>query len=81
MARWSGFSYGIGNHKEMSVITASRVIDQQITVSNTLSTNSQQYNLLHQRVKTLQISPENNSSKTSLHNSNHTQKRKLIIYY
>lgn len=49
MGRWTGYCYNIGNNKSLYIINAYRVIDQQINITNQLSSNSQQHNILQQR--------------------------------
>jgi hypothetical protein len=49
MGRWSGMTYRIGNNRKLNVITAYRVIDQKITTTNSMSTNSQQHFMLKDR--------------------------------
>jgi hypothetical protein len=49
MGRWTGTTYRLGDGKKLNIITAYRVIDQKITASNSLSTNSQQFFMLKDR--------------------------------
>jgi hypothetical protein len=49
MGRWSGTSYRVGNGKRLNIITAYRVVQQKITLNNSMSTNAQQKILLQLR--------------------------------
>jgi hypothetical protein len=43
MGRWTGFKYRISKQMRLNITTAYHVIDQPVTGSNSLSSNSQQY--------------------------------------
>jgi hypothetical protein len=49
MGRWTGYQYNIGNNRSLFVISAYRVIDQQVNISNQMASNSQQHHMLQLR--------------------------------
>jgi hypothetical protein len=49
MGRWTGYTFRLGLDCKLNVITAYRIINQPITSSNTMATNSQQNELLQKR--------------------------------
>jgi hypothetical protein len=49
MGRWTGTTYRISKSKKLNVISAYRVIDQQVKANNSMSSNSQQHHMLANR--------------------------------
>jgi hypothetical protein len=49
MGRWTGNCYRINQQQKLNIITAYRVIDQKVNSRNSLSTNSQQHQMLKMR--------------------------------
>jgi hypothetical protein len=49
MGRWTGSTYRLEDNKKLNVISAYCVLDQKVTATNSMSTNSQQHQILRSR--------------------------------
>jgi hypothetical protein len=49
MGRWTGSTFRVNNDMKLNIISAYRVINQKVTPSNSMSTNSQQHHIMRSR--------------------------------